>query len=236
MGGRYVSPDEAVIEREWHIGRRNSNLFARRFNVQPTSEVPILQLHRQSGKIELTMARWGLIPHWWMSAKPPKFCFNARLEEAATKAMWRDLLRRARCLVPAEGWYEWAKRERVDPATGEVKTFKQPHFIRRGDQHLFCIAGLISWWQAPPGWGSASDVLDPDNSRRRRAGGRAQPHDSRTVNEAHAKWLDPKLAEPNSVLEIVRAHAIFDAFEHYPVRTLVNRSRAEGPELVEAIQ
>jgi putative SOS response-associated peptidase YedK len=114
MCGRYVSPDEAAIEREWRVGRRNSNPFPRRFNVSPTATVPIQRMSGRSREVELAAARWGFVPLWWKEARPPRTSFNARLEAAASKPMWRDAFRRARCLVPAEGWYEWQERERVD--------------------------------------------------------------------------------------------------------------------------
>jgi putative SOS response-associated peptidase YedK len=62
MCGRYVSPEEAEIERFWHIGRHNNNPFGRRFNVAPTTQVPLLRAGK--GGLELEMARWGLIPFW----------------------------------------------------------------------------------------------------------------------------------------------------------------------------
>ena len=68
---------------------------------------------------------------------------------AAAKPMWRDAWARSRCLVPAEGWYEWQALERVDPATGEIRKAKEPHFIRRKDGALLCFAGLASWWKNP---------------------------------------------------------------------------------------
>ena len=150
MCGRFVSPEEATIERYWHLGRRNNpNPFARRFNVFPTDTIPFLRLPSSSDELELAAGRWGLVPHWWKEAKPPKTTFNARLEEAAGKPMWRDAWARARCLVPAEGWYEWQAVERVDPATGEIKKAKEPHFIRRKDGGLLCFAGLASYWKNP---------------------------------------------------------------------------------------
>ena len=92
MCGRYVSPEEAAIERFWHIGRHNSNPFAARFNVAPTSIIPILRLDRTSGEIELVNARWGLIPTWWKEAKQPHFFHlpNDRLFAfAGVMAMWK---------------------------------------------------------------------------------------------------------------------------------------------------
>jgi len=84
MCGRYVSPDEAAIERAWHVGRQNSNPFSRRFNVAPTSTVPFIT-GNESGQPEVSSARCGLIPSWWKEAKPPRYGFNAGFEEIATK-------------------------------------------------------------------------------------------------------------------------------------------------------
>jgi putative SOS response-associated peptidase YedK len=67
----------------------------------------------------LLFARWALIPFWWKQPKPPKFTFNTRIEEAATKPMWRQVVKTSRCLVPAVGWYEWQEVEVTDPATGD---------------------------------------------------------------------------------------------------------------------
>src|SRR4051794_26210482 len=134
MCGRYVAPDNAAIEAAWHIGRRNSNPFPRRFNVAPTMPVQVIAGDREFGEPLLLEARWGFVPGWWKQAKPPSHCFNARAEEAASKPTWRYSYRSARCLVPAEGWYEWRDAERADPVTGELKAYRQPHFIARNDR------------------------------------------------------------------------------------------------------
>jgi putative SOS response-associated peptidase YedK len=140
MCGRYVSRSNSAIERVWHLGRHNRNPLVRRFNVQPTSIVPTLRVDPESGELDLVTARWGLVPHWWKDAKPPQSCFNARIEEAAAKPMWRDAMRRTRCLIPAEGWYEWQPRVRP----GSAKPYKQPYFIHRRDAAPLAFAGLMS--------------------------------------------------------------------------------------------
>ena len=99
MCGRYVHPDSAAVERAWHIGRHNSDPFERRYNVLPTSQVPMLRAAPGSGELELTSARWGFIPHWWKAGKAPQSTINARSEEAAAKPMWRHAYRHARCLI-----------------------------------------------------------------------------------------------------------------------------------------
>jgi putative SOS response-associated peptidase YedK len=237
--GRYVSPEQAAIEREWHVGRGNSNPFKRRFNVQPSTDVPILRLHPQSrahsDQRELTLARWGLVPAWWKESKPPKFTFNARLEEAAEKSMWRQPLRNSRCLVPAEGWYEWRAIERADPATGELKTFKQPYYIHRRDARPFCFAGLLS---VSPGTDESAPRLSCSILTSASRGPTSEVHERMPVvidERWHAQWLDRELVDADKVVEIAREHAQFEEFAHHPVRTLVNSSRAEGEELIEPL-
>ena len=234
MCGRFVSPEEATIERYWHLGRRNNpNPFARRFNVFPTDTIHFLRLPSNSDELELAAGRWGLVPHWWKGAKPPKTTFNARLEEAAAKPMWRDAWARSRCLVPAEGWYEWQALERVDPATGEIRKAKEPHFIRRKDGALLCFAGLASWWKNPQtGEALRSCAIVTAEA----SGALAEIHDRAPVvlpESAHAAWLDRKLTDPAKVDAIAAARVPPDAFTHWKVRLLVNDTGRDGPELIE---
>ena len=231
MCGRYVSPDRAAIERAWQIVRSDGNPFELRYNVQPTTVVPILAL--EPGGLALRAARWGLVPHWWKEAKPPKFTFNARLEEAAAKPMWRDPMRRARCLVPAMGWYEWRTFERTDPRTGEISMVKQPRYIRRADGRLFCFAGLMSLWAKP-------DISEPQLScailTTDSSGPVAEVHTRMPVvlpDETHAEWLDPGLADSAKVTALARERPVPQDFLHYAVRRLVNSAKNEGPELIE---
>src|SRR6266540_7528459 len=143
MCGRYVSPEEAAVERAWHIGRRNwKTPFGKpRYNVAPTMRVIMLRRDAASPEIELAHARWGFVPYWWKEAKPPLGRFNAKVETAGANGMWREALSRARCLLPALGWYEWREEERIDKATGEVVKVNQPYYITRKDRRPLCFAG-----------------------------------------------------------------------------------------------
>ena len=231
MCGRYVSPDQAAIERVWHLGRHNSNPFIRRFNVQPTSIVPMLRLDPESGEREVMTGRWGLVPRWWKDAKPPQSCFNARLEEAAAKPMWRDAMRRARCLIPAEGWYEWQARARP----GTAQSYKQPYFIHRRDAALFAFAGLMSAWRSADGGELllSCAILTTSSSE-----DLAQVHSRMPVvlpDEMHAAWLDPALNDGAKAAELCRSTAPIQELEHYPVSTAVNIGSAEGEALIEKI-
>jgi putative SOS response-associated peptidase YedK len=162
----------------------------------------------------LAAARWGLIPHWWKQEKPPAFTINARLEEAAGKPMWRDPMRRSRCLLPAEGWYEWQ----------EVAGGKQPYYLRRTDGSPFCFAGLVSTWQDQLSCAILTKVAE---------GSIAEVHDRMPVvlpDEAHAGWLDPALKDAT---EFARTNARSREFTHYAVSKRVNNGRNEGADLIE---
>ena len=233
MCGRFVSPDEAAVERFWHVG---NNPFKRRFNVFPTDTIPFLRLPSNADELELATGRWGLVPHWWKEAKLPRTSFIARVEEAADKPMWRDAWSRARCLIPAEGWYEWQEIERADPGTGEIKPAKQPHFIRRADGRLFCFAGLMSYWKhAQTGEALRSCAIVTAQA----AGPLAGIHERAPLvlpESAHAAWLDRKLVDPRKVKAITEAHVPPEEFTHWKVRLLVNNAKADGPELIEPLE
>ncbi|MGE5130366.1 MAG: SOS response-associated peptidase [Sphingomonadaceae bacterium] len=222
MCGRYVSPDTAAIERAWHVGRGNSNPFARRFNVLPTTSIPIIRGKRETGELELAEARWGLIPSWWKQDKPPTYSINARAEEAATKPMWRDAYRRARCLIPAEGWYEWKK----------VGERKQPHYIFRRDRRLVCFAGLMAEWTNEGGVPLAScAILTRDASP-----SVADVHDRMPVvlpDELLVRWARADVQRPEEVASMVRLAQ--SEFEHYAVSARLNSAKDDRADMIERV-
>ena len=148
MCGRYATPDEAALERYWTIDRRSGNPLPERFNVAPSTLVPVL-FRAEDGALELSAARWGLIPAWWTQAKLPSATINARSEEVAVKPMWRQSYRRSRCLMPARGWYEWRVRPGGESSGG--RPGKQPYFIHATGSPVIAFAGLLAHWQAPDG-------------------------------------------------------------------------------------
>lgn len=231
MCGRYVSPDPSAIERAWRLRRANPLPFVRRFNVAPTDAVPLLSL--EDGALTLQSARWGLIPGWWREEKAPKLCFNARVEESATKPMWRDAMRFGRCLVPAEGWYEWCTHEQLDPRTGEIVKTKQPYYIRRRDGRLVCFAGLAARRRNAEPAITCAILTGPS------AGPIAALHDRMPIalpDEAHDAWLDPSMKDAAQASALARESARPEEFVHHPVRKLVNSTRNDGPELIEPLE
>lgn len=233
MCGRYVSPTEAEMERYWELtDAQIRNPLAQRFNVAPTTPVPIVFL--ENGVLVMDRARWGLVPVWWKQPKPPGFTFNSRIEEAATKPMWREPVKNSRCLVPAVGWYEWKESEAVDPTTGEVKKVKRPYFIFLPEKQLIHFAGLMSKRRAS---GAEAYELSCSIVTKEAEGIAAEVHTRMPVilpKAAHATWLDPAQTDAGKVLELARECAVTQV-EHYPVSARVNATKNEGPELIQSI-
>ena len=229
MCGRYVSPDEAAIERHWHIGRHNLNTsIVPVFNVAPTMQVPII-LQAPDGIIELAWARWGLIPGWWKKPAPPSLTFNARSEEAAEKPTWRSSLKTMRCLMPARGWYEWNEHERVRAESG--RQVNQPYFIYAPDEEVVAFAAMWSLWKRP----DAEPVLSCALLTREAAPSIAHIHHRMPVvldSEQYLAWLAPSTT-PQEVGMLI-ADSLQD-FEGYRVSTKVNSVRNDFPGLLEKI-
>jgi putative SOS response-associated peptidase YedK len=224
MCGRYVTPREAAIERYWNLAK-GIPPFPRSWNVAPGATVPLLRLNRESGELEVVMGRWGLIPHWWKDAKPPSRTFNARAEDAAAKPLWRDAMRRGRCVIPAEGWYEW----RVRPGG------KQPYFIHRADGMPVGFAGLAAAWKRPgtEEWVTSCAILTMPA-----AGALAELHERMPAalpRDVHDTWLEPGLKDGSAAADLLRSTASADGLAAYAVGTQVNSALVDGPELVEPL-
>ena len=106
----------------------------------PGSPIAIVRLER--GERRFALVRWGFVPSWAKEVKPGKPLINARAESVAVKPTFRNAMRRRRCLVPADGFYEWA---------GAIPGKKQPYFIHRPDDGLFAFAGLWEHWLGSDG-------------------------------------------------------------------------------------
>ena len=106
-----------------------------RYNITPSQDIPVVRAS-EDGR-ELRMARWGLVPGWSKEARPKYSTINARVESVAEKPTYRAAFRHKRCLIPADGFYEWQK-------TGDKKI---PHYIRMQDESVFAFAGLWEHWE-----------------------------------------------------------------------------------------
>jgi putative SOS response-associated peptidase YedK len=227
MCGRYVSPDSGTIEHVWHTRQAGGSAFPRCFNVLPGATVPVLRRDADNALV-LIRARWGFIPPWWNQSKPPEHCFSTRCEDASSKPMWQPAYRSARCVIPADGWYEWSGAERVGPDPTKAQDKRQPHFLFRTDGPVG-FAGLISLWKLP----GHLPLITCAILTRAASPSVARIHPRMPVvlpHEALAHWLDPGRRTPAEISPIL-ARSITD-FSHYPVSKRLNNATEDDEALV----
>ena len=145
--------------------------------------------------------------------------------------MWRYSLANARCILPAEGWYEWSDAQRTDPDTGEIKTARQPHFIFRPNRELVGMAGLMSiWYQS-----NDTAVLTCAVLTRTAAASVSDLHDRMPVvlrPEQFDDWLDPKATALDEALAIIAGSET--DFAHYRVTPLLNTAKNDDESFIKA--
>ncbi len=193
--------------------------LAPRFNIAPTQAVAAVR-GRGGGGRELVALTWGLIPSWSKDRGMGSRLINARAETVVEKPAFRAALRSRRCLVLADGFYEWQK----------LGTRKQPHHIRMRDGRPFAFAGLWERW-APP----AGDEVESCTIITTTPNGVVAPiHDRMPVILAPADldlWIDPAVRDPAAVVGMLRAYPA-EGMIAYPVSLQVNSPRADDPSCV----
>jgi len=143
MCGRFARRSTQQVLADWFgVELEDMPWFAPSFNAAPQSVQPVVRLNRDSGKREFALARWGLVPFWARDAKLGYSTFNARAEEAARKPAYREALKKRRCLVPADAFYEWRRPD--------AKT-REPFAIALRDGEPCALAGLWERWQPQQG-------------------------------------------------------------------------------------
>ena len=216
MCGRFtLTASPQVIERTF--GLDETPQLSPRFNIAPGQDVATI--HRsEAARSVLALRRWGLVPFW---AKDPKIgarLINARAETLDVKPSSREAFRRRRCLVPADGFYEWAEARRGP---------RQPYWVARTDGACFAIAGLYERWKSPQGeWLETCTLITTDADERLRT-----IHDRMPVilaPAAYAHWLDSSLREPERLRELLRPQPGAD-LELRAVSRRVNRPDHDDP-------
>ncbi|MBZ5689297.1 MAG: SOS response-associated peptidase [Acidobacteriia bacterium] len=142
MCGRYrLSRRKQIIAEHFDVVPDDDDDWTPRYNVAPTQPVPIIRQHPKEPRRDLSLVRWGLIPSRAKDASGSAGMINARSESAAIKPAFRDALKSRRCLVPADGFYEWSRAGKT----------KQPCCFEVNDGDLFAFAGLWERWKDPSG-------------------------------------------------------------------------------------
>ncbi|PZR96764.1 MAG: DUF159 family protein [Stutzerimonas stutzeri] len=221
MCGRYAVtlPPEAM--REAFAYREQPN-FPPRYNIAPTQPVPVVRL--DEGRRQFILMRWGFIPGWVKDPKDYPLVINVRSESASEKPSFRAALARRRCLMPADGFYEWHR-------LGEGRQQEnRPYLFRKPDRGIFAFAALWETWHSPDGSeiDTVAIVTGPANGQMA-----AIHHRSPVVvpPEAFDAWLDPA-AEPATVQSLMRPPPD-DFFEMFRLGAGVNKVANDGPEVQE---
>ncbi len=218
MCSRYnlTTPLEAVRD---YFGAWNGEPFPPRYNIAPTQPTLIVRLDHNHQR-ELALVRWGLIPSWVKDPTRLSLMINARAEGATEKASFRGAMRHRRCLIPANGFYEW---------TGKASA-RQPHLIRQPDGQLLAFAGLWESWLGADGSEidtmailtvAANEKLSPLHDR--------MP--AILLPEHFDAWLDTRGFKSEMAAEMLRP-APDDLLEHITVDPRLNNARNEGPDLI----
>jgi putative SOS response-associated peptidase YedK len=194
-----------------------------RYNIAPTQPVAVVRVAGKSQAREMVMLHWGLIPFW---AKDPKIgsrMINARAETAAEKPAFRAAFRRRRCLVVADGFYEWQKQNGT----------KQPFFIRLRDKHPFAFAGLWEHWEGPDDSIIQSCTLltcNPNDFLK-------AIHNRMPVILDPADydlWLDPEVEDRDLLQPLLHPYPA-QSMDGYPVSRYVNSPDNDSPRCIEPL-
>jgi putative SOS response-associated peptidase YedK len=244
MCGRYASsrrPEDLVGEFDI-VETRIQDALPADYNVAPTKEVyavverPPSKDSPEPPQRQLRVLTWGLIPSWAKEASIGNRMINARMETVAEKPAYKRAFATRRCLLPADGYFEWYPTEEI---TKSGKPRKQPFFIRPQDHGVLAMAGLYEIWRDP-------DKAEDDPTRFRwtctvlttsAEDSLGHIHDRMPLMlppERYEQWLDPRVNDKDDLLALLEPAAP-GRLEAFPVATLVSNVRNNGPELVEPL-
>jgi putative SOS response-associated peptidase YedK len=217
MCGRFVitSPPAALRLIFGYLEQPN---FPPRHNVAPTQPIPVVIV--DNGIRHFRLMRWGLLPAWVKDPRNFTLLINARAETVKEKPAFKNAIRRRRCLIPADGYYEWRASEKR----------KKPCFIRRRDGRPIGLAGLAETWMGPNGeeLDTVAIVTAPASADL------AMLHDRVPVTIAEAdfdRWLDCRTNDAEAVMDLLTPPGK-DEFTWHEVSTRVNRVANDDAQLI----
>ena len=221
MCGRFTnSAKPKDIEKEFFVGKLNPNLFQPRYNIAPTQIIPAVL--EQSGERIVNELRWGLIPSWAKDEKIGNNLINARAETLAEKPSFKNAFRSRRCIIPASGFYEWAKK-----GSGA----KQPFYFYLKKKDVFGFAGLWEEWLDK----ESGEVLETCTIITTEANAVLEPvHDRMPVilkADDYDLWLDEKEKDTDRLQKLLAPFPASEMTSH-AVSKAVNSPGNDSPELI----
>lgn len=233
MCGRFAQSklDDALVEEFGITGTSPESVLPASWNIAPSREIYIVRENALTGKRDLTTASWGMLGHWYKELATARaaqsHAINARCESVFEKPTFRESFRKRRCLIPADGYYEWAT------AFGPYKS-KQPFYISRMDGSSLAFAGIWSEWVSELGEGLTSAAIITHE-----AGGRlAEIHNRRPVfmpAERWQEWLDPQQREISELIPMMEYLHPLEGLTAHAVSVEVNSVRNNRSELIQPI-
>ena len=231
MCGRYVSVSSpSLLAERLHVDEVRAEDTEPNYNVTPRTEVPIVAETKDHVRV-LDRVRWGLVPSWAKDLSMGDRLINARSEGIETKPAYRRAFEKRRCLIPADGFYEW----RALPGPTKKKQ-KQPYFIARADREPMAFAGLYEVWRdrSDPDaeWIRSCAIVTTDANEKL-----APIHDRMPVvlpETAWGEWLDPDNHDTAKLTRLL-VPAPSDDFLCYAVSKLVNKPENQGSELLDPV-
>ncbi len=189
-----------------------------RYNIAPTQQVVTIRKEEGKKTRKFTTMRWGLIPSWAKDMSIGTQTLNARSETVATKPAFREPIRTKRCLIPADGFYEWRK----------MGSLKQPYCFEVGEGEVFALAGLWDQWTSPEGRivESCTILTTSPNSLVE------DMHDRMPVivpPDKYEVWLDPDGTDFEAIRDILKPYDA-NLMRRYPVSRKLNNSRIDDAE------
>ncbi|MGE0573012.1 MAG: SOS response-associated peptidase [Dehalococcoidia bacterium] len=222
MCGRFTltEPDGDLLAQELGVPPESLQDYEPRFNIAPTQEHFVLSLENEDR--EALRARWGLVNVWAKDAKRASNQINARAETVDTTPAYRTAFKKRRCLVPADGFFEWDRSGKV----------RQPYWIHRPGRALMFFAGLYELWQPEPGKFQRTFTIVTTGANSVVSG----IHDRMPVvldDDDADRWLFPET--PIDQLKALLRPADDSLLVMYPVSTRVNKPGPEDPSLVDPV-
>lgn len=199
------------------------SLLEPRYNIAPSQSIPTILLTAEQPDRQLKLLRWGLIPSWSKDPQIGARMINARAETLTEKPAFRSAFKKRRCLVVADGFYEWKRQGKN----------KQPFYFQLQDQQPFGFAGLWEHWQAPTGEAIASCTIlttEPNEllgSIHNRMPVILHPAD-------YDLWLDPEVQQTELLQPLLRPYKT-EAMVAHPVSTEVNNPQNDSPECIQDV-
>jgi putative SOS response-associated peptidase YedK len=222
MCGRYTLTSQAELVTELELSRGEpleaSEWWRPRFNVAPTQPAPVVTLDESGGRV-ITLMRWGLVPHWADDLSIGARMINARAEGIVDKPAFRDAIKKRRCLVPADGFFEWKT------ITGKRR---QPQWIRPEPRRIVTFAGVWAKWRRGEG-----PRVESFSILTVAAGPLVTPvHDRMPFvlsPAGRAAWLDPSIDDRDAIEAMIDEAGALDGWVMSPVSMRVNKADNDDP-------